>query len=626
MKTAYNLLSPRILIVDDNSAIHEDFRKIFCDRNPTASPLANLEEELFSEPASEPAKKAQPEKFRVDFASQGQEALAMLEAALKAGDPYVLAFVDVRMPPGWDGVETLQHLWQAYPELQAVICTAYSDYSWQEIFGKIGATDKLLVLKKPFETVEVLQMVHALTRKWFLGRQERVRTEMLEQMVEDRAQKLCKEMEERVRAEGALRVSEERFAAAFKSSPLPMAIQSWPEGNFLAVNECFVELAGRPALQIVQNTSKDLLLWEDEAGLDAALQLQGRVHSHSCVLRRGNGTLRNVILCAEPLKADDRPCLLMVAQDVTEQLKLETGVRQTQKMEVVGRMVASVTHEFNNVLAIIHGHAGLLQAELAKENRSSESVERILQASKRAAKFTRQLLGISRQRPLTFAPVDLSNCVQRANQLLEQSLNGRYAIKMTVADALPAIRADEMNVEQMLINLILNARDAMPDGGDITVGACTVNLTEAYAQRHDGAKAGNFVCLAVKDTGCGIPREIMDRIFDPFFTTKEVDRGTGLGLWMVQNVVRQHGGWIELVSEVGRGSAFKIFFPVWEGALPERTNPKVETKSEGQSEGKWKTGGVPADNESNGHSMDFLDPVRRHDRQTESQVEEVGAL
>ncbi|HEX4265476.1 MAG TPA: response regulator [Verrucomicrobiae bacterium] len=160
------IIAPRILVIDDNIAIHEDFRKILCVGN---SPLGGLENELFD---SAP-KVAERIPFRVDSASQGQEALHYVEKAVRDEDPYTVAFVDVRMPPGWDGVETIERIWRICPEMQCVICTAYSDYSWDEITSRFGYTDNLLILKKPFESAEVLQLAHALTRKWALGRQVR---------------------------------------------------------------------------------------------------------------------------------------------------------------------------------------------------------------------------------------------------------------------------------------------------------------------------------------------------------------------------------------------------------------------------------------------------------------------
>ena len=537
---------PRILVVDDNQAIHDDFRKTLLGTGASSSPLEDLEAELFTKPG--PAIKIGP--FRVDFASQGQEALALAEAALKANDPYALAFIDIRMPPGWDGVETVDRLWNLSPELQAVICTAYSDYSWHDIIGRFGHTDKLLILKKPFETVEVLQLAHALTRKWFLER----------------------------RAQAALLASEEKFGKAFQSSPMAMAIQICADGRFLAVNSSFMTLTGYSMEQILHRNADELGLWKDAAALNDGLQPEGRLRNHACALLRQDGEERDIVLCSEPLTADAQPCLLIVAEDVTEKLKLESGLRQAQKLEVVGRLVAGVAHEFNNVLGVIQGHASLLQSQLAQDKRPTACTERILQASARAANYTKQLLGITRQQPMVLKAVSLSTCIQRAQQLLEQSLGEVHKVVVTLDEKVPPICADECNVEQVLINLVLNARDAMPGGGDITIDAEAINQTDTYVQRRGGAKSGGFVRLTVSDHGKGIPPEIAGHIFDPFFTTKDIGKGTGLGLWMVQGIVRRHGGWIELSTEVGKGSSFKIFLPIWNSSSDEAIAKDTESQ------------------------------------------------
>jgi len=570
--SAPNEVIPRILVVDDNPAIHDDFRKTLLGMGSSSSPLADIEAELFSKPG--PAPKVGP--FRVDFALQGPDALALVEMALKANDPYALAFVDIRMPPGWDGVETIERLWKACPNLQAVICTAYSDYSWHDIIGRFGHTDNLLILKKPFETVEVLQLAHALTRKWFLGGQARLRMDELEKMAQQRAEELVREMEQRAKTQAALFASEEKFSKAFQSSPMAMAIQSRTEGRFLAVNSGFTALTGHTAEQILQHTAEELRLWKNTAALNASLQPEGRLRNHSCVLLRKDGDEREILLCAEPLTADTQPCLLIVADDVTEKLKLEAGLRQAQKLEVVGRLVAGVAHEFNNVLGVIQGHASLLQSQLAQEKRPTACTERILQASTRAANYTKQLLGITRQQPIVLKAVNLSTCIQRAQQLLEQSLGEDHRVVVSLDEKLPPICADECNMEQVLINLILNARDAMLGGGDINIEAQPVDLSDTYIQRRGGAKLNGFVRLTVSDHGKGVPPEIAGHIFDPFFTTKEIGKGTGLGLWMVQGIVRRHGGWIELASEIGKGSSFKIFLPVWTGSPPETTDDVEE--------------------------------------------------
>ena len=175
----------RILVIDDNVAIHEDFRKILCP-DVTPSAVDDLESSLFDSETRPEVETA----FEMDSAHQGQEALARVQQAMAENRPYALAFVDGRMPPGWDGVETIVHLWQAYPELQVVICTAYSDYSWEQIIERVGQSDSLVILKKPFDAVEVLQLAHAMSKKWELNRQARLKTETLETMVRERTQAL----------------------------------------------------------------------------------------------------------------------------------------------------------------------------------------------------------------------------------------------------------------------------------------------------------------------------------------------------------------------------------------------------------------------------------------------------
>src|SRR5678815_2406269 len=191
MNSANLQLNRRILLVDDNSSIHADFRKILCPSKDSNSTLDAMEEALFDE---KPA--TTEEGFELDSAFQGQEALAMVKQSLAENRPYAMAFVDVRMPPGWDGIETIARIWEVYPELQVVVCTAYSDYSWEAMRAKVGQPDSLLVLKKPFDNIEVQQVAHALTKKWQLNRQATLQVQ-------------------------ELTLSEERFAKAFRESPLP---------------------------------------------------------------------------------------------------------------------------------------------------------------------------------------------------------------------------------------------------------------------------------------------------------------------------------------------------------------------------------------------------------------------
>ncbi len=582
----------RILIVDDNPAIHEDFRKILGSKTPGLSCLEDAEAALFGH-APAPVQRT---GFRVDSAFQGQEALALVQKALEEKDPYVLAFVDVRMPPGWDGVETLNRIWQCAPDLQAVICTAYSDYSWDDMTRRFGQTDSLLILKKPFETVEVLQMANALAQKWVLARQAKLRMDDLDRMVNQRTDELVmanrnlqREIEERMRTHEALRVSDERFSKAFQCSPIPMAIQSCADHRFVDANQSFIELSGYPAAQVLQRTGRELQLWAKESDTDStAFSPEGQLRNQSCLLRRSDGTTRQTVLSTEPLNLGATPCLLVIVEDMTAQLKLEAQLRQAQKLEVVGRLSAGIAHEFNNLLTVIQGDVGLLLAAKTGAVDKRALLDQIMQASQRAATFTRQLLAFTRKQVLQARPLNLSVAVLRMKKMLSQLIGEKYEIQLDCPPGVPAILADEGGMEQTLINLVLNARDAMPAGGVIKFETGLSVLDEAAAKSNSNARAGRFVWLAVSDHGCGMNSEVLARIFDPFFTTKDVGKGTGLGLSTIQGIVKQHEGWIEVASQVGRGSTFKVFLPVCDQPAAPPTVNGVERDSASES-GKGET-------------------------------------
>ena len=466
------------------------------------------------------------------------------------------------MPPGWDGVETLEHLWQSCPDLQAVICTAHADYSWDDFARRLGQTDSLLILKKPFDTAEVLQIAHALTKKWALGRQARLRVEDLDRMVQERTRELQREIEERARVQEALRVSEERFSKAFLASPLAMAIQDQPAGRFLDANPSFLQLTGYSAEQLLQRTADELRLWHTAEGRAEGPGFpQGALRQRPGMLRRMDGATRSTVLWAEPIALQTGPCLLMLVEDVSDHLKLEAQLRQAQKLEAVGCLAAGIAHEFNNLLTVIQGHTGLLSGQPLNSRTAAESIERIAQASQRAASLTRRLLAFSRKQPVQLKLINLSATVQGLGKMLGSLIGERFQLELDCPPDLPLVHADEGNLEQILINLTLNARDAMADGGPIRISTRSVVQDPATVHLNIEARPGRFLCLTVSDTGCGMTREVVRRVFDPFFTTKDVGKGTGLGLSTVHGLVQQHRGWIEVSSEVGKGSTFKVFLP-----------------------------------------------------------------
>jgi two-component system, cell cycle sensor histidine kinase and response regulator CckA len=248
--------------------------------------------------------------------------------------------------------------------------------------------------------------------------------------------------------------------------------------------------------------------------------------------------------------------------DVTERKQLEEQFRQAQKMDAIGQLAGGVAHDFNNLLTVIRGNSELLlmtDEELADE--SKNHLKQVISASERAAGLTRQLLVFGRKHMIQPRALRLNDIVTDLTKMLGRLIGAQIQLKCRYADPLPFIQADAGMMEQVLMNLVVNARDAMPAGGELTIVTEPVRLNEQQAGEHPAGREGEFVRMNVSDTGCGIPPVIIGRIFEPFFTTKEVGKGTGLGLSTVYGIVKQHHGWIEVKSEVGRGTTFEVYLP-----------------------------------------------------------------
>ena len=268
-------------------------------------------------------------------------------------------------------------------------------------------------------------------------------------------------------------------------------------------------------------------------------------------------------------------------EDVTDRLSLEAQLRQSQKMESVGQLAAGVAHDFNNMLTIIQGHSGMLLAKSGQRQDLLDSAQAIYFAAERAANLTRQLLMFSRKNVMQPKLVDLREIVAHMSKMLERLLGETIRLEFRAPAEIPLVLADTGMVEQIIMNLAVNARDAMPDGGRLLISTTQVQIGEAYVQSHPEARVGSFVCLQVSDTGCGMDQDTMARIFEPFFTTKEVGKGTGLGLATVYGISKQHEGWIDVASEPGKGASFSAFFPATSGlveARPKQAAPDAEVR------------------------------------------------
>jgi two-component system cell cycle sensor histidine kinase/response regulator CckA len=530
----------RILIVDDNTSIHGDFRNILCPDNSDEAAANALEAVLFEE------NNAQQMNFELDSAHQGQEGLEMVQRALAENRPYALAFVDVRMPPGWDGIETIARVWEVDPELQIVVCTAYADYSWEEMRAKVGEPDSLLVLKKPFDNIEVQQLAHALTKKWLLNFQTRL------------------QMAELAKANQSLATSEERFSKAFHESPLASGIQSFPDQRFVDVNQMLAQVTGHKREQMIGRTPAELCLWEKPEIADQwyeGLLRQELLRDQEAKLRKEAGALIEVLVSLSPIALGEQPHVLLVAQDVSERALLERQLRQAQKMEAIGQLAAGVAHDFNNILTVIQGYAGLMQQKLDPSSPQKKSLEQIARAAARAATLIRQLLMFSRKQVMQFRHLDLNDTLRNSIKMLERLVGEHVQIDFRPQSPIPAIHADTSMMEQIAMNLAVNARDAMPNGGRVSITTALETIHRAPTPIDPERRDGEYLCLTFSDTGTGMDTQVLSRIFEPFFTTKPVGKGTGLGLSTVFGIVRQHQGWLEVESTPNQGTTFRIYFP-----------------------------------------------------------------
>jgi len=441
----------RLLLIDDNRAIHDDFRKVLCSDAP--DDLDAAEARLLGETQPVEEKPA----FEIDSAFQGEEGVAILRSAHDAGRPYAVAFVDVRMPPGIDGIETVSRLWAIEPDLQVVICTAYADYSWQKTIARLGRSDRLLILKKPFDAMEVLQLACALSEKWRLAQQARWKLDVLTGLVEARTAEL-QQTNEQLRAE----------------------------------------------------------MWHREL--------------------------------------------------------VEAQLLRTQRLESISTLAGGIAHNLNNMLTPIRLGAPALLSDMAQGAR--ELIVRMIETSaERAAEIVRCILTFAQGVEGVRTQINAGDLVREMSKMVEETFPKAISVHAASAADLAVVEADGAQVRQILMNLCLNARDAMPDGGALGIEAANFEVDDNYASMTPDARVGRYVVLRVSDTGAGIPREALDRIFDPFFTTKPVGKGSGLGLSTVAGLVRGYAGFVNVSSRVGKGSTFEVFLP----ALPTTCPPTVES-------------------------------------------------
>jgi two-component system, cell cycle sensor histidine kinase and response regulator CckA len=681
-----NMGNDRVLIIDDDPEIQNAYRLVLApepeNRNSSRSKLAHLlPKDLTAEPPASP-------QFELDFAGQGPEGVALAAAAIEKNLPFAVAFIDIRMPPGFDGMETAARIRRIDPDMEIVVVTAYSDRSRDEIVGAVGRPEKLLFLRKPFDPEELLQMALSLTAKWNLARQAEERKNELETVlmttpaaiftvdanqcvtswnpaaeqitgyaaaqvlgrpcilkrigntnacrncaqeaakpskqhqefqivdysgvprtllknstgVKDRQGRIIRVVEgfwditARKAAEAALAESEARFRALVETTS-DWVWETDANGRFTYCSPLCETIYGYRPDELVGQPLFDLLMHPEEIA-------EGWALFNQCVeagqgfhnIERRSLTKDNRVIHIEfsgmPVVTEDGQVTGFrgIDRDITQRKKIETErreleaqYRQSQKLEALGTLAGGIAHDLNNVLTPIMGGAQLSLLKLDPNHPIYDNLKTIEAGVQRAADLIHQILAFSRKQVMTTHPLNLTNLIKDFAVMLRRLIREDIHLTFALDDGLGIIEADKNQMEQILINLVVNAMDAVAEGGQIIIQTANQVISKHKTLHTDRRLfPGPYVVLSVSDNGSGMEPATIGRIFDPFFTTKENGRGTGLGLSTVYGIVKQHGGEIRVESAPGKGTRFDIFFRRTENRVATGESNESQTVSGGR--------------------------------------------
>ncbi|KAF0181318.1 MAG: PAS/PAC sensor hybrid histidine kinase [Nitrospirae bacterium] len=400
----------------------------------------------------------------------------------------------------------------------------------------------------------------------------------------------------RRRAEKALAASEEKYSKAFRNSADVVGIARLSDGSIMEVSDVFYETFGYVPEEIIgkiggvrgHEGTDGFALWEsaeERSSVFAQLASEKSVKNLELAWYAKSSDCFVGLFSAEIILIGGQSCIIFVWHDITDRKKaeekrqeLEDRLRQTQKIESIGMLVGGIAHDFNNVLTPIFGYAEMLLAKVDKADGRYNKILQIKLAAERASALTRQLLAFSRRQVLELRVLDLALIIKQCEQMLRRTIREDINIDMRISPDVGLIKADRGQIEQVLMNLAVNAQDAMPNGGTMLIGAKNVMLDDSYVMAHPDASAGPHVVLSVSDTGTGIDPKIREHLFEPFYTTKEEGKGTGLGLSTVYGIVKQHGGSISVYSEPGRGTVFHVYMPRVPSDIAADSSPFAETQ------------------------------------------------
>ncbi len=538
----------RILAVDDEPYILELFEEFLSAETSTYS-------------------------FGLTLCQKAGEAVEEVRSSLEDQKPFAVAFIDVRLASGPDGVWTAEKIRTLDPNVEIVMVTAYGDVGLEEIVSRIPPARKLLYIRKPFAPEEIKQCAVALSAKWQQEIQLRKIHNELEARFEKKTidlrkanEKLKLEIEERKRASTELRESEKRYRTVLEANPDPVVVYDM-EGRVIYFNPAFTSIFG---WSLEERLGRKMDVFVPEKNWSETRMMIDRVlagENFSGIETRRytkDGNLIPVSISGGTYRdGDGNPIGSVInLRDISEQKKLIAQLEQAQKMEAVGTLAGGIAHDFNNLLQAIQGYTELLLMQRQEGEHGWRELHEVLRAANRGGELTQQLLTFSRKVESKRRPLDLNKEVEELRELLERTIPKMIEVKFQLADRLQLIGADPAQLKQLLMNLAVNAKDAMPEGGILFIETENVTLDHQFCRKYAEVKPGHYVQFTVSDTGHGMDKEILQHIFDPFYTTKEIGKGTGLGLAIVYGIIKNHEGYILCYSQPGEGTTFKIFLPV----------------------------------------------------------------
>lgn len=541
----------RILIIDDNEAIHQDLAKLLAPQATVDRTLERSRGALFGGPSGP----VRDPGYELTYAHQGREALDLARAAAQAGQPFALAIIDGRMPPGWDGLTTIQHLWREFPDLQIILCTAFADHSWEDITRRLGHSDSLLIVKKPFDPLEIRQAVCALSRKWQLTRDSTLRLE-------------------------ELRKAQRQVQSIIDYAPSLICLRGL-DGRFLLVNGGFCHRFGVTRESIFGRTPAQCmpaLLGEALMHKDTDTLAGGRTQEWEMDLPFPGGE-RTMLITKFPLYGlDGAPyAIAAVMTDLSRRKAQEEHDRHRVTMAALWRLSGTLAHDFNNLLTAIVGHHDLAIRKLEPDHPVRRQLDEIGKAAEAATGLAARLLRFSRRSTTTIHPCDLGIILNEQRTALEEILGPDVVLDLPDLPAPVEVMGDGEQLALVLQDLATVARETMPDGGRWSV---TVTPAKGTAGAPGGqAPQAGHVEIVLKDTGRGLAPDALATLFDP--VNSHVGGLIGMGLAGTKAVVHHLGGQITVASRPGMGTTFQVQLPLCDRPA-EVVHPPVSAPSGGR--------------------------------------------